>query len=116
MRILKSVSHDKGESWSAVSDTDIHNPGSSLHTLKLPNGDWLMVNNNLEKGRNALHLNHSKDEGKTWNSILEIEKSEHPKDSYSYPTLISTKKGQIHLSYSLRSNEQKTIVHAIISL
>tara|TARA_B100001057_G_scaffold239951_1_gene240183 strand:+ start:1836 stop:3035 length:1200 start_codon:yes stop_codon:yes gene_type:complete len=116
MRIVKSVSHDNGESWSAVSDTDIHNPGSSLHTLNLPNGDWLMVNNNLEKGRNALHLNHSKDEGKTWNSILEIEKSEHPKNSYSYPTLISTKKGQIHLSYSLRSNEQKTIVHAIISL
>jgi hypothetical protein len=48
--------------------------------------------------------------------ISEIEKSEHLKDSYSYPTLISTKKGQIHLSYSLRSNEQKTIVHAIISL
>jgi predicted neuraminidase len=116
MRILRSVSHDKGESWSAVTDTKIYNPGSSLHTLNLPNGDWLMVNNNLEMGRNALHLNHSKDEGRTWNPILEIEKSKHPDDSYSYPTLIVTQQGEIHLSYSLRSKQQKTIVHATISL
>ena len=116
MRILKSVSLDKGESWSTVSDIDIQNPGSSLHTLRHPSGDWIMVNNNLEMGRNILNLNRSKDEGKTWNFILEIEKSRNQNDSFSYPTLIVSKQGQIHLSYSLQSKQQKTIVHAIISL
>ena len=116
MRVLQSVSIDNGESWSSVSDTDIHNPGSSLHTLSLSNGDWLMVNNNLEMGRNTLNLNHSKDEGKTWYSILEIENSDHQYDRFSYPTLIATKQGHINLSYSLQSKQQKTIVHAIISL
>ncbi len=101
---------------SAVDDLKIPNPGSSLHTLALPNGEWLMVNNNLEKGRNELHLNHSKDEGKTWRTIMEIEKSDNPEDSFSYPTLISSKNDEIHLSYSLRKQTKKTIVHAVIQL
>ncbi len=115
-RVLQSISPDDGEHWSAVEDLKISNPGSSLHTLSLPNGEWLMVNNNLEKGRNALHLNHSKDEGKTWRTIVEIEKSDNPEDSFSYPTLIGSKNDEIHLSYSLHKQTKKTIVHAVIEL
>lgn len=115
-RVLQSISADDGEHWSAVDDLKIPNPGSSLHTLSLPNGEWLMVNNNLEKGRNELHLNHSKDEGKTWRTIMMIEKSDNPEDSFSYPTLISSKNDEVHLSYSLRKQTKKTIVHAVIQL
>ena len=113
-RVIQSISSDRGENWSAVKDLNIYNPGSSLHTLPLSGGKWLMVNNNLEYGRNILNLNQSLDEGETWESILEIENSDNPKDSFSYPTIIYSKKKQIHLTYSYSSRGQKTIMHAII--
>ena len=113
-RVIQSISSDRGENWSAVKDLNIYNPGSSLHTLHLPGGRWLMVNNNLEHGRNILNLNQSLDEGETWESIFEIENSDNPKDSFSYPTIIYSKKKQIHLTYSYSSRGQKTIMHAII--
>ena len=113
-RVIQSISLDRGENWSAVKDLNIYNPGSSLHTLSLSGGKWLMVNNNLEQGRNILNLNQSLDEGETWESIFEIENSDNPKDSFSYPTIIYSKKKQIHLTYSYSSKGQKTIMHAII--
>ena len=113
-RVIQSISSDRGENWSAVKDLNIYNPGSSLHTLNLSGGKWLMVNNNLEHGRNILNLNQSLDEGETWESIFEIENSDNPKDSFSYPTIIYSKKKQIHLTYSYSSGGQKTIMHAII--
>lgn len=113
-RVIQSISSDRGENWSAVKDLNIYNPGSSLHTLHLSGGKWLMVNNNLEHGRNILNLNQSLDEGETWESIFEIENSDNPKDSFSYPTIIYSKKKQIHLTYSYSSGGQKTIMHAII--
>ena len=113
-RVIQSISSDRGENWSAVRDLNIYNPGSSLHTLPLSGGKWLMVNNNLEQGRNILNLNQSLDEGETWESIFEIENSDNPKDSFSYPTIIYSKKKQIHLTYSYSSKGQKTIMHAII--
>ena len=113
-RVIQSISSDRGENWSAVKDLNIYNPGSSLHSLHLSGGKWLMVNNNLEHGRNILNLNQSLDEGETWESIFEIENSDNPKDSFSYPTIIYSKKKQIHLTYSYSSRGQKTIMHAII--
>ena len=113
-RVIQSISSDRGENWSAVKDLNIYNPGSSLHTIHLSGGKWLMVNNNLEHGRNILNLNQSLDEGETWESIFEIENSDNPKDSFSYPTIIYSKKKQIHLTYSYSSRGQKTIMHAII--
>ena len=115
-RLLQSYSTNQGEHWKKVTDLSIHNPGSSLHTVTMDNGHWLMVNNNLESGRNVLNLNRSTDEGRTWEAIFEIEKSDDPKDRYSYPTLIKTQEGEVHLSYSLHSKQKKSIVHAIISL
>ncbi len=113
-RVIQSISSDQGENWSTVKDLNIYNPGSSLHTLHLSRGKWLMVNNNLEHGRNILNLNQSLDEGETWESIFEIENSDNQKDSFSYPTIIYSKKKQIHLTYSYSSRGQKTIMHAII--
>jgi predicted neuraminidase len=113
-RVIQSISSDQGENWSTVKDLNIYNPGSSLHTLHLSGEKWVMVNNNLEHGRNILNLNQSLDEGETWESIFEIENSDNQKDSFSYPTIIYSKKKQIHLTYSYSSRGQKTIMHAII--
>jgi len=33
-------------------------------------------------------------------------------ESYSYPSMIQTKDGKIHISYSYRNQEGKTILHA----
>jgi len=111
-RVMRSFSLDQGLTWSSVVDDELANPGASLHTLKLPNGTWLMVNNNQEEGRNTLHLNQSIDEGKNWTSLFAIEDADQKSDSFSYPTLIQTASGAIHLSYSYQKGGQKTIVHA----
>ena len=115
-RVMHSFSLDQGVSWSPVEDGEMANPGSSLHMLRLTNGSWLMVNNNQEEGRNRLHLNQSIDEGKTWKTLFAIENADQQKDSFSYPTLIQTPSGAIHLSYSYHKGGQKTIVHAQLCL
>ncbi len=61
-----SFSKDDGVTWTPARDTDIPNPGVSLEALRLRNGDWIMVFNDLESGRYSLAAAISDDEGATW--------------------------------------------------
>lgn len=99
-RILKASSKDQGVHWTVAIDTDIPNPGASIHGVKRKNGDWVMVFNNLENGRNNLSWIISKNEGETWSSPKIIEESTDKGDSFSYPTIIESKKGDLLLTYS----------------
>src|SRR4029453_9596157 len=46
-----SQSSDHGESWTDAKDTDILNPGSSVEAVRLRDGHWIMVHNDLERGQ-----------------------------------------------------------------
>ena len=61
-----SISKDDGVTWSQARDTGILNPGTSLENIRLANGDWIMVYNDLESGRYSLVAAISDDEGETW--------------------------------------------------
>ena len=61
-----SFSRDDGVTWTRAKDTEILNPGTSLENIRLRNGDWIMVYNDLEKGRYSLVAAVSDDEGATW--------------------------------------------------
>ena len=50
-RALMSESKDDGESWTDARDSDILNPGTSVEVVRLRNGHWIMVYNDLEQGR-----------------------------------------------------------------
>lgn len=106
-RALVSESKDEGITWSQVVNSDIPNPGSSLEVIALKDGNWLLVNNDTERGRHSLAVWLSSDEGKTWQwkRHLELDKRETGSGSFSYPSVIQTSDGMIHVTYSYAVND-----------
>lgn len=113
MRVPMSVSEDDGQSWSYAVDTDIPNPSTSLEVIALQNGNWVMAFNDTEEGRHSLAAALSEDEGKTWKWKKHIELDKKGKGSFSYPSLIQTRDGMLHVTYSYRVGEKnRTIKHS----
>jgi len=114
-RVLMSLSEDDGESWSTAVDTDVPNPGSSLEVIALPDRRWLMVFNDTELGRHRLALALSADEGDTWPWKRHIEPCGDGGRSFGYPSVVHTRDGLIHVTYSYGSGTGKSIRHRVIS-
>ena len=110
-RVMKSVSKDNGLDWSIAEKSSIINPGTSVEAISLDNGDWILVYNDIENGRHSLAVSLSEDEGETWLWTRHLEKLEPGEGSFSYPSVIQTKDGFIHVTYSFHLNENKTIKH-----
>jgi predicted neuraminidase len=113
-RVHISESTDKGETWKATQKLDIPNT-ASVELLVLKDGRWAFLGNDIDDGRYILSLYLSDDEGKTWKSKTKIEN--HPKGDggYSYPSLIQTKDGLLHMSYSSHpAKNQKSIKYVIV--
>ena len=111
-RIMISESSDQGETWSFAIDTDIPNPGSSLEVTVLKNGHWVMAYNDTEDNRNSWAVSLSDNEGKTWKWKRHIGQAADQSESFSYPSLIQTKDGKLHLTYSYGNPSGKTIMRA----
>lgn len=113
-RIRKAYSKDSGITWSNVMLTEIPNPGSSVECIKLRSGKWLLVCNDTVSGRHKLTAYLSDDEGETWRWKKNIEETQPNKGSYSYPSVIQSKDGLVHCTYSCKDEETKgsTIRHA----
>jgi predicted neuraminidase len=101
-RLHQSESHDRGETWSPVEDSDLPNPGSGAEIIRLSNGHWLLISNDTEKGRNSLAVQISPDEGKSWpwKRHLEYETPGPEAGSFHYPSIIQARDGTLHASYS----------------
>lgn len=115
-RILESISTDNGYSWTAAQKSGIVNPGTSIETIALQNGHWIMVYNDVESGRHSLAVSVSDDEGKTWKWTRHLEKEEAKGGSFSYPSMIQAKNGSIHITYSHQLKGNKTIKHVAFPL
>ena len=113
-RALMSESTDDGESWTTARDTDILNPGSSLEVVRLRNGHWIMVYNDLERNRYSLVAAISDDEGKTWpvRRHLEGRPDVQTPDQYHYPSVMQARDDSIHVTYSYFTAAGKSIKHA----
>jgi hypothetical protein len=116
-RALISSSNDDGVTWTPARDTAIPNPGTSLENIRLSNGDWIMVYNDLEKGRYSLVAAISDDEGVTWKWRRHLEgRPDLPANvQYHYPSVIQAKDGAIHVTYSYFVEGGKSIKHARFS-
>ena len=99
-RLHQSESRDRGESWSAVTDTDVPNPGSGAEIIGLRNGHWALVSNDLERGRHRLTVMISDDEGRSWKWRRALEFAPDESHRYHYPSIIQAKDGTLHASYS----------------
>jgi predicted neuraminidase len=103
-RVMVSESRDEGMTWSEVKDIEIPDTGAGVEVLKLKSGRWIFVNNDTEQGRYRLSLHVSEDEGKTWRSARRLEDDPPGPDQggYSYPSIIQSRGGSIHVTYSHR--------------
>jgi hypothetical protein len=99
-RIRTSVSDNQGRDWSAVHETDLPNPGSKVNVAALKNGSWILAYNDLLDGRHSLSLAISHDEGANWTPYKVLESVGPGKASFSYPCVVETADGRIHLTYS----------------
>jgi predicted neuraminidase len=112
-----SFSHDDGLTWTPARDTDIPNPGTSLENIRLRDGNWIMVYNDIERGRYSLVAALSDDEGATWKwkRHLDGSPSNESRNQYHYPSVIQSKDGAIHVTYSYFVPEGKSIKHVRIN-
>ncbi len=115
-RVHKSISKDKGESWSYSIKTDIPNT-ASVELLVLQDGRWAFVGNDIEDGRYRIVLMLSDDEGETWKWKEYLENGlKQDGGSYSYPSLLQSRDGLLHISYSSRTSEtEKSIKYLVVN-
>ena len=114
-RVHKSISHDNGDSWDYTVKTDIPNT-ASVELLVLKDGRWAFVGNDIMDGRYRVVLMLSDDEGKTWKWKEYLENGDKDGgESYSYPSLIQTPDGMLHITYSSRTGEnEKSIKYLVV--
>ncbi len=113
-RVWVSTSGDQGESWSLAKKTEIPNE-ASVEIAALKNGQWVFFGNDIDDGRYKLSLYLSNDEGLTWNKKEVIEYAADKKGSFSYPCLIQTTDGLIHITYSYSfGSGKKSIKHIVV--
>lgn len=101
-----SESTDNGWSWSAAKKTQIPNT-ASVKGLKLADGKWALVVNDIEDGRYQLQLYLSDDEGSSWKWKFPLEQVAKGQGSFSYPAMIQTKEGLLHITYSHQTQADK---------
>lgn len=101
-RLQVSESRDGGESWTPARDTEVLNPGAGVEAIRLRSGNWLLVNNDTERGRHRLSVSLSEDEGRTWRWTRALEQEMLTSDATtaSYPSVIQGKDGAIHVTYT----------------
>jgi predicted neuraminidase len=106
-RMQRTESRNKGLTWSIAKDDILPNPGAGFDMVTLENGEWLIVFNNTEHGRNNLCVAISDDEGKTWRWKKDLENDLRPEKTTSshYPSVIVGKDGLIHTIYSYHRND-----------
>lgn len=112
-KIQISHSDDEGYSWTYAQPSELSNPGASVEVIKLESGNWLLAYN-PENGRHSISAALSDDEGKTWKWKKKFE--DQIGGSFSYPSVIQAKDGEIHLTYTYRISEtQKSIKHLVFN-
>ena len=82
------------------------NPSAGTDAVTLKDGRHLLVYNHTPKGRTPLNIAISRD-GVTWQSVhvLESEPGE-----YSYPAVIQTSDGLVHVTYTWRRERIRHVV------
>lgn len=107
-RLQHSESRDRGETWSAVTDSSLPNPGAGAELITLRNGHWALISNDTEQGRHSLAVQISDDDGRSWKWKRHLEQDPPGPEagSYHYPSLIEARDGTLHASYSFHLNHR----------
>ena len=113
-KVQTSESTDNGYSWSAAQKTNIPNE-ASVELIVLKDGRWAFVGDDEDDGRYRLSLYLSDDEGQTWKWKRTLENDEQKSGRFSYPCLIQTNDGLLHITYSYSvGKEGESIKYVVI--
>jgi len=113
--ISESWSTDNGQTWSPMTATSLPNPNSGTDAVTLADGRQLLIYNHSTKegeepkGRNILNLAIS-DDGKNWKPFMTLE-NEPNESGYSYPAIIQSKDGMVHMTYTY---DRKTVKYVVV--
>jgi len=105
--ICHATSLDKGVHWSKVEKTTLENPNCAIDCVKLKNGKIMLICNPVKEHRNKLAMFLSDDDGKTWKEGRILEN--HEQQEYSFPAIIQTADGSIHITYSYERDKIKHV-------
>jgi predicted neuraminidase/pectate lyase len=115
-RLVQTWSQDGGLTWSPVSDATLPNNNSAIDAVTLDDGRHLLVYNHStredpvggRKGRGILTVAVSRD-GINWEAAAVLEYRT-GSVQYSYPAVIQTKDGLVHVTYSWHRRRIKHVV------
>lgn len=106
-KIWEAWSDDEGRRWTALKLLDLPNPNSGTDAITLRDGRHLLVYNHTPKGRTPLNVAVSRD-GRKWEPVMVLESEP---GEFSYPAVIQTKDGLVHISYTWK---RQRIRHAVV--
>jgi alpha-L-rhamnosidase len=112
--IWSAWSHDAGRNWSQLESSGLPNPSSGIDAVTLTDGRQLLVYNHTQRAgetagfgdsRSLLNVAVSYD-GRLWNAAIVLERSP---GEYSYPAVIQTPDGLVHVSYTWKRERIKHV-------
>jgi predicted neuraminidase len=105
--ICAATSDDGGHTWSDAKPTGLPNPNSGIDAVKMRDGRVALVYNPSKTERTPLVLAFSPDDGDTWSVPVALENAP---GEYSYPAIIQTRDGLLHITYTWRRQHIKHVV------
>jgi len=113
--ISQSWSEDQGRTWSPMEATMLPNPNSGTDAVTLKDGRQILIYNHIIPdqtwgSRSKLNMAVSED-GIKWKAAVLLEDDPDPDSEYSYPAVIQTGDGMIHITYTWN---RKVIKHVVV--
>ncbi len=109
-KIGAAVTTDAGANWSEPETLGLPNPDSGLDALLLSGQRILLAFNDSAVNRETLSLAVSLDRGANWTRIATLKSA--PGREFSYPYMVRTRDGRIHLVYTW---DRKRIRHVVFN-
>jgi predicted neuraminidase len=111
-RIFTIESTDGGRSWGPMSLLDLPNPSAGTDAITLADGRHLLVYNHTssadgDSDRGVLNVALSTD-GRRWHAALVLD--EQPGGEFSYPAVIQTSDGLVHITYTWHRTRVRHVV------
>jgi alpha-L-rhamnosidase len=94
------------KTWSPMRATVLPNSSTGIDAVLLRDGRALLVYNHTPRGRTPLNLAVSRD-GQHWEQVLVLENEP---GEYSYPAMIQTPDGLVHVTYTWKRQRIKHVV------
>jgi predicted neuraminidase len=105
--ICAATSADGGRTWSPAQPTTLPNPNSGIDAVKMADGTVALVYNHAASGRSPLNIAFSRDNADSWSEPFILEDGP---GEYSYPAIIQTRDGMLHITYTWRRQRIKHVV------